>query len=44
MLVLTGAILRDPRDNEPLVSDEKKATFYAADELNVRYLFFFARN
>jgi hypothetical protein len=35
MLVLTAAILRDPRDTEPPVSDEKKATFYAAAELNV---------
>jgi hypothetical protein len=36
MLVLTAAILRDPRDNEPPVSDEKKAIFYAEAELNVR--------
>ena len=35
MLVLTAAILHDPHDNEPPVSDEKKATFYAAAELNV---------
>jgi hypothetical protein len=36
MLVLTAAILKDPRDNdESPVSDEKKATFYAAAELNV---------
>ena len=40
MLVLTAAILKDPRDNEPPVSDEKKATFYASAELNVRYPFF----
>jgi hypothetical protein len=36
MLVSTAAILRDPADNEPPVSDEKKAVFYAAAELNVR--------
>jgi len=30
----TAAIL-DPSDNEPPVSDEKKAVFYAAAELNV---------
>jgi hypothetical protein len=41
MLVMTAAILKDPRDNdEPPVSDDKKATFYAAAELNVRYPFF----
>lgn len=39
MLVSTAAILRDPTDNEPTVSDEKKAIFYAAAELNVRCLF-----
>jgi len=33
----TAAIL-DPADNEPPVSDEKKAIFYAAAELNVRCL------
>lgn len=36
MQILTATILRDLRDNEPLVSDEKKETFYAAAELNVR--------
>ena len=37
MLVLTAAILRDPRDNEPPVSEEQKATFYAvATDLDVR--------
>jgi hypothetical protein len=36
MLVSTAAILHDPADNEPPVSDEKKAVFYAAAELNVR--------
>ena len=40
MLVLTGAILH-PHEDEPPVSEEKKATFYAAAELNVRYPFFF---
>jgi hypothetical protein len=39
MLDLTAAILRDPHDSEPEVSDEKKAIFYAAAELNVRYPF-----
>jgi hypothetical protein len=39
MLVLTAAILRDPRDNEPPVSDEKKATIYAEAELNARCSF-----
>ena len=39
MQVLTAAILRDPRDAEPPVSEEKKATFYATAELNVRCLF-----
>jgi hypothetical protein len=39
MPVSTAAILRDPADNEPPVSDEKKAVFYAAAELNVRCLF-----
>jgi hypothetical protein len=34
MLISTAAIL-DPHDNEPPVSDEKKAIFYAAAELNV---------
>ena len=38
MLVFTAAILRNPRDNEPPLSDEKNAAFYAAlaVELNVR--------
>ena len=40
MLVVTAAILCDPCDHEPPVPDEKKATFYAAAELNVRYPFF----
>jgi hypothetical protein len=40
MLISTAAILHDPTDNEPTVSDEKKAVFYAAAELNVRCLFF----
>jgi hypothetical protein len=39
MLVSTAAILRDPADNEPPVSEEKKAIFYAAAELDVRCLF-----
>jgi hypothetical protein len=39
MLVSTAAILHDPTDNEPTVSDEKKAVFYAAAELNVRSLY-----
>ena len=39
MLVLTAAIL-DPHDNEPPVSDERKVTFYATAELNVRCHFF----
>ena len=36
--VLTAAILRDPCDIEPSVSDgsEKKVTFYVTAELNVR--------
>ncbi len=38
MLVLTAAMLKDPTENEP-VSDDKKATFYAAAELNVRFPF-----
>lgn len=33
----TAAIL-DPMDNEPPVSDDKKAIFYAAADLNVRCL------
>jgi hypothetical protein len=37
--VLTGAILH-PHEDEPPVSEEKKATFYAAAELNVRYPLF----
>ena len=36
MQALAAAILRDPRDTEPPVSEEKKATFYATAELNVR--------
>jgi hypothetical protein len=39
MLVLTAAILRDPRDTGPQVSDEKKAIFYAAAELKVGWPF-----
>ena len=39
MLVSIAAILHDPEDNEPPVSDEKKAVFYAAAEINVRCLF-----
>ena len=39
MLVLVAAILRDPRNELP-VPDKKKATFYAAAKLNVRYCFF----
>jgi hypothetical protein len=35
MLILTAAILRDPTDNEPPVSDDKKVIFYAVAELNV---------
>jgi hypothetical protein len=40
MLVLTAAMLGDPAENEPPVSDEKKAVFYAAAESDVRCLFF----
>ena len=36
MPVLTAAILRDPRDNEPQVPDNKKITFFATAQLNVR--------
>jgi hypothetical protein len=36
MLISTAAILRDPSDNEPPVPEDKKATFYAAAELDVR--------
>jgi hypothetical protein len=36
MRISTAAILRDPSDNEPPVPEEKKATFYAAAELDVR--------
>jgi hypothetical protein len=36
MPVLTAAILRDPRDNEPQVPDNKKITFLATAQLNVR--------
>ncbi len=39
MLVSTAAILHDPADSEPPVSDEKKVIFYATAELNVRCLF-----
>ncbi len=40
MLVSTAAILTDPTwYDEPPVSDDKKAIFYAAAELNVRFLF-----
>ena len=39
MLVLTAAILHDTTDAEPPVSEEKKATFYVAAELNVRRSF-----
>ena len=39
MQLLTAAILRDPHDTEPPVSEEKKANFYATAELNVRCLF-----
>ena len=39
MQVLTAAILHDQRDIEPPVSEEKKATFYATAELDVRCLF-----
>jgi len=39
MLVSIAAILRDPADDRSSVSDDDKvATFYAAAELNVRYL------
>ena len=34
-----AAVLCDPLDTEPPVSDEKKATFYAAADLNVGCLF-----
>jgi hypothetical protein len=40
MLVSTAAILKDPSDTEPPVSDEKKAIFYAAAEFDVRCLLF----
>ena len=40
VLILSAAILRNPRDLEPLISDEKIATFYAVAELNVRFFFF----
>jgi hypothetical protein len=39
MFVSTAAILHEPAFNGPPVSDEKKAIFYAAAELNVRCLF-----
>ena len=40
MLVSIAAILRDPADDRsPVADDDKVATFYAAAELNVRYLF-----
>ena len=39
MLVSIAAILRDPADDRsPVADDEQVATFYAAAELNVRYL------
>jgi len=38
VLVPTAAILRDPADDMPTVSDDKIATFYATAELNVRRL------
>ena len=38
VLILTAAILRNPRDLEPLVPDEKKAIFYAVAEFNVRFV------
>ncbi|KAF8475377.1 hypothetical protein DFH94DRAFT_635373 [Russula ochroleuca] len=34
MLALTAAILRDPRHNEPPVSDQKKATLHFYSQLN----------
>jgi hypothetical protein len=40
--ILTAAILHD--EEEEAVLDEKKAIFYAAAELEVRYFFFEARN
>ena len=40
MLALTAAILH-PSDAEPPVSEEKKATFYATAELDVRYPFLY---
>jgi hypothetical protein len=40
MFVSTAAILHEPASNGPPVSDEKKAIFYAAAELDVRCLFF----
>ena len=36
MLVLTAVIVRNPRDTESPVPDEKKLTFYATAESNVR--------
>jgi hypothetical protein len=39
MFVLTAAIIRDPRDTEPTVLEEKKVIFYAVAELNVGRLF-----
>ena len=39
-LVSIAAILRDPADNGPSVSDERRAIFYAAAELNVRGLLY----
>ncbi|KAH9998730.1 hypothetical protein BJV77DRAFT_980042, partial [Russula vinacea] len=40
LLVENGAAILDPHDNEPPVSDERKVTFYATAELNVRCHFF----
>ena len=37
---LTVAILHDPGDNEAPVLDNKKITFYATAQLNVRCPFF----
>ena len=39
MLVSTVASLRDPRDNEPPVSNEKEAALCATAESNVRCRF-----
>ena len=34
----SAAILHEAAENEPPVSEEKKAVFYASAEFNVRYL------